>query len=264
MPELPDVAIYKKLLDDTSLHKTIELVSVFDTRILKGVAPGRFSRLLQGKRFERSLQHGKNLLVQVSGGAPYVLLHFGMTGELLFIGKHEDKPAYTRCVFTFAGGGRLAVADQRILGRIGMVRDPESFVLEKGLGPHALGNEMDAERFVELFSGRRGMIKTALMNQSVIAGIGNIYADEMLYQASVHPESDVRSLDPKVLRRLHDAMQRILRTAIRKNADAEKFPKGFLLPIRRSGATCPRCRGSIQKIRVNGRGTYLCPRCQKK
>ncbi|PKN65199.1 MAG: hypothetical protein CVU57_11220 [Deltaproteobacteria bacterium HGW-Deltaproteobacteria-15] len=264
MPELPDVAMYKKILDGTSLHKTIEKISFSDSRILKGVSVRKFSHILKGNRFARSLQHGKNLLVQVSGGSPHVLLHFGMTGALHFLERDEDEPAYTRCVFTIAGGGRLAVADQRLLGRIGIVEDLWSFVCEKGLGPHAIGKELHAERFVQILSGRKGMIKTALMNQSVIAGIGNIYADEILYQASIHPESDVRNLDSKTLRDLHDVMQRVLRAAIAKDADSEKFPKDFLLPNRRSGATCPRCKGRVERIRVNGRGTYLCPRCQKR
>ncbi|MDD5207294.1 MAG: hypothetical protein PHS17_17845 [Desulfobacterales bacterium] len=257
-------AIYKKILDGTSLHKTIEKISFSDSRILKGVSARKFSHILKGNRFARSLQHGKNLLVQVSGGDPYVLFHFGMTGSLHFLERDEDEPAFTRCVFTFVGGGRLAVADQRLLGRIGIVEDPQSFVREKGLGPHAAGKQLHAERFVQIFSRRKGMIKTALMGQSVIAGIGNIYADEILYQASIHPVSDVRSLDSKTLRDLHGVMQKVLRTAISKDADPEKFPKDSLLPNRRSGASCPRCNGKIEKIRVNGRGTYLCPRCQKK
>ena len=264
MPELPDVAMYKKILDGTSLHKTIEKISFSDSRILKGISVRKFSHILKGNRFERSLQHGKNLLIQVSGGSPHVLLHFGMTGELQFLENDENEPAHTRCIFTFVGGARLAVSDQRLLGRIGIVEDLLSFVREKGLGPHATGKELNAERFVQILSGRKGMIKTALMDQSVIAGIGNIYADEILYQTSIHPESNVRSLDSRTLRDLHDVMQRVLRTAIAKDADSEKFPKDFLLPNRRSGATCPRCKGSIEKIRVNGRGTYLCPRCQKK
>ncbi|PKN30744.1 MAG: hypothetical protein CVU64_02005 [Deltaproteobacteria bacterium HGW-Deltaproteobacteria-21] len=264
MPELPDVTMYKKILDGSSLHKTIEKISFSDSRILKGVSVRKFSHILKGNRFARSLQHGKNLLVQVSGGSPHVLLHFGMTGALHFLERGEDEPVYTRCVFTFAGGGRLAVSDQRLLGKIGIVEDPQSFVREKGLGPHATGKELHAERFVQILSGRKGRIKTALMNQSVIAGIGNIYSDETLYQASIHPESDVRSLDSKTLQDLHGVMQRVLRTAIRSGADAEKFPKDFLLPNRRSGASCPRCKGKIEKIRVNGRGTYLCPLCQKK
>ncbi|MEW6586702.1 MAG: DNA-formamidopyrimidine glycosylase family protein [Nitrospirota bacterium] len=264
MPELPDVAVYRKLLDATSLQRTIEQVSFSDSRILRGVSVRKFSDLLKGNRFERSLQHGKNLLVELSGGSPHVWLHFGMTGALHFLEKHEKEPAYTRCVFTFSGGDRLAVIDQRLLGKIGVVESPESFSREKGLGPHALGEEMNAERFIRILSGRKGMIKTALMNQSVIAGIGNIYADEILYQASIHPESDVRRLDEATLRDLHTVMKRVLRTAVEKGADAEKLPRDFLMPNRRAGTKCPRCRGSIEKIRVHGRGTYLCPRCQKR
>jgi formamidopyrimidine-DNA glycosylase len=109
------------------------------------------------------------------------------------------------------------------------------------------------------------MLKTTLMNQGVMAGIGNVYSDEILYQARLHPRTKVNALEEGDLRRLYDCMQEVLDTAIACRAVPEDFPDSYLTPLRgKAGTQCPGCGGEIERIEVSGRGAYYCPECQKK
>jgi len=131
------------------------------------------------------------------------------------------------------------------------------------LGPDAMADEVDRERFIELLQGRRGAIKSTLMNQSILAGIGNVYSDEILFQAGIHPETPVDDLNAADLGRLYTTMRRVLRVTTEKQADIDRFPDGYLLPKRDEGV-CPKCRGDLQTLKVGGRTTVFCGRCQSR
>ncbi|MFP4537577.1 MAG: Fpg/Nei family DNA glycosylase [Dichotomicrobium sp.] len=263
MPELPDVENYKRYLDATALHKRIEQVTLTSEKILRGVTRQKLAGALTGQALSCSHRHGKHLFAAIDDGA-WLMLHFGMTGYLAYFKHLDDDPEHDRLRLDFDNGYHLAFVNQRLFGEIGIADAPAVFVAGRGLGPDALS--LDAGSFRQVLAGRRRQIKSALMDQSLIAGIGNVYSDETLFQAGLHPRRQVSDLDDAAFHTLYDAMMTVLRIAIDNGAGSEalfdNLPEGWLLPRREAGATCPRCGGTIKKISAAGRGAYICPACQ--
>ncbi|MCA3749400.1 MAG: Fpg/Nei family DNA glycosylase [Rubrobacter sp.] len=259
MPELPEADIFRWHLEGISPGRKVGRVRVKDRRVPVGASVRGLQSAPEGRRLCSTRRHGKNLFAGIEGGG-WLLLHFGMTGSLRYLRNGEEEPPHVRLLLAFAGGGRLAFADQRVLGRVYPVGDPERFVEEKGLGPDAL--ELDYPSFRERVGGRRGAVKSVLMNQGVIAGLGNIYSDEVLFQARLHPGTSAAHLKEAELRRLFEAIRSVLWTAIEKGVDPDELPGYFLLPRRREGERCPRGNGGIRKMRAAGRTAYYCPACQ--
>lgn len=258
MPELPDVQVFKEYVDATSLHQRILAVHVDAAGLRETVSPATLRRRLRGRRLESARRHGKHLFVEVEGDG-WLRLHFGMSGGLAYY-KDADPPDHARLVLDFPDDYHLAFTNVRKLGQIGFVDDPPTFIRNRGMGPDAL--DLDLEGFRERLAGRRGSVKGTLMNQEVLAGLGNEYTDEILFQAGLHPETPVDELDDRSEARLFRAMRRVLSAAIDARADPDRLPGGFLLPRRAEGASCPRCGGEIERIEVGGRPTYLCPHDQ--
>ena len=265
MPELPDVELYKRCLDEHALGRMIERVAVNDVRILGDLAPKTFVARLRGNRFEDSRRHGKHLLVRLKKDG-WQTMHFGMTGHLFWFEDERDDPPYDRVRFDFQGRAHLAYVTRRKLGRVGLTGDADAFVRAEELGPDALDPAFDFAAFEKAIEGRRRDVKSVLMDQSLIAGIGNIYADEVLFQARLHPKTPVSALSESQCRTLFEQIKRVLETAIACGAGAEQFlerlPDDYLLPQREKGGRCPRCGTAIATLKSGGRTSYFCPRCQ--
>jgi formamidopyrimidine-DNA glycosylase len=265
MPELPDVELYKRYLDECALRRTIERVVVNDARILGDLPPDAFVSRLTGNRFKESRRHGKHLLVRLRKDG-WLTLHFGMTGKLVCFEDETDDPPYDRVRFDFTGGRHLAYVNRRMLGRVGLAYDADAFIAAEGLGPDALDPAFDLEAFTRAIEGRRRDVKSALMDQTLIGGIGNIYADEILFQARQHPKTPVTSLDERQRAELFRQIKAVLKTAIDCGAGAEQFlerlPEHLLLPHRKEGGKCPRCGSPIATLKAAGRTSYYCPCCQ--
>ena len=150
----------------------------------------------------------------------------------------------------------------RKLGSVGLVKSISDYIRLKKLGSDALN--IGALDFEKLLERRRGSIKPVLMDQQVIAGVGNVYADELLFQARIHPKTPVESLARTTLRQIHRTMQSVLKKAVNCEADIERFPRSWLLPHRRRGRKCPRCDTTWEFMKVGGRTTCFCPRCQRR
>lgn len=266
MPELPDVEIFRRLLQRRGMHKRVARVAVSDRRILAKGAAGRLASRLVGARLMSSRRHGKHLLAKIDKGG-WLTLHFGMTGSLQFYGEKQAKPRFTRVRIDFARGGHLAYINRRMIGRVGFTADAAAFVARERLGPDALDRRFTFR--VLATASRRGRrdIKTVLMDQKTVAGIGNIYADEILFQARVHPRTRADRLEPARLRRVYGRIRSTLRMAIRRGAGSESLttrtPRTWLLRERRKGGHCPRCRAPLKTAGVHGRTGYYCARCQK-
>lgn len=265
MPELPDVENFRRYLNATALHKTIAGVTVGSTKILRGISARAIGSALRGRRMERTRRHGKHLFVALDNGR-WLTLHFGMSGRLTYFKDMKDDPPDDRLRFDFDNGAHLAYQNRRLLGRVGLADDPDAFIADEGLGPDATDSSLDEAAFVTLLAGRRGQIKPALMDQHLLAGIGNIYSDEILFQARLHPASLVRDLARSRLRTLYKSMRTVLDVAIDRGAGSEelvrRLPSSYLLPHREEGAKCPRCGGKIETVKASGRTAYYCPRCQ--
>ncbi|MEJ2679597.1 MAG: DNA-formamidopyrimidine glycosylase family protein [Gemmatimonadota bacterium] len=261
MPELPDVEVFRQYVDATSLHHDIAAVHLHGSHLVDGVTPRTLRRHLNGHALASTRRHGKYLFLKISKDPDWLLLHFGMTGLLKYY-RVGDEPAYTKLRLDFANGYSLAYINKRKLGRIGLVRDLDQFIEAQSLGPDPWAEEFDLEVFRSILEGRRGTIKGLLMNQSAMAGLGNEYADEVLFQAGIHPQTPVDQLDEDTVRKLFDTMERVIRQAINARADVKRMPLTWLLPHRQREAPCPRCGGTVRRTEVSGRATYFCTRHQ--
>lgn len=259
VPELPDVEVYRRRLADAGLHRRVEQVHVRDRTVLRDVSSERLERALTGNELVGTHRRGKHLFASTSNGETLVL-HFGMTGVLEVADERSRPRPYERLALEFADGGVLSVIDPRKFGSATIVEDVDAYCREHDLGPDALS--LDVGDLRRLLRGHRGGVKALLMDQSLIAGVGNIYSDEILFQARIDPRRHADTLDDAAVRRLHRQMRRVLNVAADRGADPSRFPKGWLLRHRENGTPCPRGNGEIRKIRLGGRGAYWCPVCQ--
>jgi len=235
----------------------VDDVEVLDAGVLHGVSARCFEAAIRGLEFQERERHGKWLFAQLGGG-PVLVFHFGMTGELLWK-EGEERHRHDRVVFSI-GTGELVYRDQRKLQGLWLAEDKGHVGRITGpLGPDALG--LDAELLTEQLAGRRSAVKTALTNQRIVGGIGNLLADEILWQARIHPARRSDTLTPGDLGRLSKSLERVVRTSV-KEGDIPRR-RGWLYARRdEKGATCPRCRARLSASRLNGRTAVWCPRCQ--
>jgi formamidopyrimidine-DNA glycosylase len=261
MPELPDVETFKRYLDRTSLHQRISGVDVRSAYVLKGVSARELERRLKGRCFKSTRRRGKHLFVRADGDL-WLRLHFGMTGSLQYLKHQEPAPRHTRVLFAFANAHCLAFEDQRKFGEIGLIEDVNEFLEKRALGPDA--GTITCSQFKEIFRKHRGAVKTILLNQKLIAGIGNIYADEILFRARIHPATQVSTLKEKTVAKLFRAARDILKKAIEAKADMDRMPKSWLLPHRSKGGKCPRCGRELKSATIGGRTAWFCTHCQKR
>lgn len=261
MPELPEVESFKRYFDATSLHQRIDAVDVGNAYVLQDVSGPELARQLNGRQFEFSRRHGKQLFVRADNNV-WLRLHFGMTGFLSYFKDDKNLSPHARVTFVFANGNRLAFDDQRMFGELELVEDLDAFVKKRGLGPDALA--INLAQFKELFAKHRGNVKTALLNQHLLAGIGNIYADEILFRARIHPATSIVDLNDKTRAAIFRAMYYILGKAVAAKADADLIPKSWLVSRRRKGGKCPRCGRKLITAKIGGRTTWFCTHCQKR
>lgn len=266
MPELPDVEGFKQVLEKNALGKTISAIVVHDARILHDLSAQKFAAALRGATLVTALRHGKHLLAHIDGDG-WLVLHFGMSGALDFIRKREEEPPFTRVRLDFANDGSLAYTNRRMIGHVGLVKDAADFIAAEKLGPDALDPKLDLAVFKKAVAGTRRNVKSVLMDQEIIAGIGNIYSDEILFQARISPLARTDELSSAEIERLFVEMRKVLKTAVAHGVGSEKFvermPQGALLPERKKGGHCPRCQSPLKILKLGGRTAYCCPHCQK-
>lgn len=264
MPELPDVEVFRRHVAATSLHQTIDRTSIEDDRVLEDVTPQALQRRLKHAQFETTRRHGKYLLIELADADAqgWLVLHFGMTGRPQHLKGGRAPPEHTRVLIEFAADEeRLAYVSMRMLGKVLLVRDPEELAERKQLGPDAL--LIGREEFLRRLAKHRGSLKSALMNQSLIAGIGNVYSDEILFQMRLHPSTKLAVLKDDQRKDLYRVMQRVLKTAIRHHVAPDELPSGYLLPHREGDGKCPECGGRLEKVQVSSRNAVYCPHCQR-
>jgi len=264
MPELPEVEMKTRYLESTSLDMPIEKVSVRDPRVLDGVTPAGLARGLKGTRLSCARRRAKYILAGTDSGAT-LLLHFGMTGDLYFRSRGMRKPGYSRVEFHFEGGGCLHFIDTRLFGKVAFYRttDEKEMPLIARLGPEPLGRSFKRGDFERIVRGHRTTIHQLLMDQELIAGIGNIYSDEITYQAGVLPYRRTDTLTDEEVRALYDKIKWVLRRAVNLNAELDGHAHVFLIPNRVKGGLCPRTREPLIRKTIGGRTSYYCPTCQR-
>ncbi|MGA0556910.1 Fpg/Nei family DNA glycosylase [Larkinella sp. VNQ87] len=275
MPELPEVETYRRYLETSSLHQPIEAIDVEDTRLLT-TPLSVLQEALIGRWFIGTERVGKNLFVLTDGPfaaeKPVILhMHFGMTGDLEYYHSSVDRPKYARIVFQFRNGFNLGFICPRKFERIGLLNHIDTYLKRKKIGRDGLS--ITFSELAGQLRRKKVMTKPALMDQGTVAGLGNWIVDEVLFQAQVHPEKRTETLTDDEILRLHDAIQLVLTTAIRHEAQYRDFPAGFLIHVREwddspyddveAHKFCPRCGTRIAKSEVGGRTTYFCPNEQR-
>lgn len=268
MPELPEVESTARKLSKDLVGHTIRGVEVTWANMISGQKVRSFQRYLQGATFEEISLRGKYLVIQLSrsgGSICHLVAHLRMSGRMEVVPSTLERSPYDRIVFSLSGGKEYRFRDVRKFGRMTLVSDPND-VLEH-LGPEPLSDAFSSQRFFELLQAKRGAIKPLLLNQSFIAGLGNIYVDESLWAARVHPLRPAHSITRAESTKLHRAIRRILQAAIDSHGTdfGDKVVNGGRYQPKvygRSGERCPRCKTQVERIVVGQRGTHLCCVCQ--
>ena len=223
MPELPEVEIYARYFARHALEQRIARVRVLDERILGAVRKEAFARALRGRAFTRVRRHGKHFFADAGG--VWLHLHFGMTGDLSYY--RDAPPRFARVIFDFDNGAHLAYDDMRLFGVVDTTGDPDAFIREHALGPDPLSLRLG--EFRAILARRRGAAKSLLMSQDVIAGIGNLYADEALYQSSIAPRRPVDRLSPAEIKTLFLTVRKILHNVIERKERGDDYPPRYLI-----------------------------------
>lgn len=191
------------------------------------------------------------------------MLHFGMTGFLKYFKNAEEAPGHIRLLIDFENGFHLAYDCRRKLGLIDLTDDYEQFIKQKELGIDPLRENLDFALFKRIIQDKKGSVKSCLMDQQLIAGIGNSYSDEILFQSKIHPKSSINKLNETQLQTIFSKMKEVIETAIEKQVDPAQFPKSYLLPNRNPDESCPVCDSKIIKSKISGRSSYFCTEHQK-
>ncbi len=262
MPELPDVELFNRYLRRTALHKKIRNISIPDKDLLENVSSQKLSRALKGKKLTDTYRHGKYLFVKA--GDNWLALHFGMTGFLKYYKNEKEKPEHIKLLLNFSNNYSLAYDCMRKLGLISLTGDVKKYLDKKEVGLDPLADDLDFEKFDKLLKDNRGSLKSFFMNQKHIAGLGNIYVDELLFHSHLHPKSDLNKVDNQISRKLFRNMNKIIEKAIDVDVERKEFPRTYLIRHREDGVDCPRCEGKIKQIKISGRSTYFCNKHQKK
>ena len=269
MPELPEVEIVRRRIAPVLEGRTLERVEIADPRLVMPREPLEVAAELEGERVAQVDRRGKYLVVRFESGRT-LLIHLRMTGTVL----HEPPEGlpHRRALLTLDDGSRIAYRDVRRFGTWLLLEPGElDAYLALRLGDEPLG-AFSARALGERLAGRRAPLKAALLDQRTLAGLGNIYVDEALWYARLHPLRPAGSIEPEELRRLHRGIRRALELGIaRQGASLSDYrlPDGSAGAMQhefrvygREGEPCDRCGTEIAKRRVGGRGTWFCPRCQ--
>lgn len=273
MPELPEVETIASGLDKRVRGDVIESVWLGKHREPLKSSAREISAALTGTRILQVRRVGKHIVFDLESGASHNgtdrqwIVHLGMTGRMLVCSPEEEIPKHTHAIASLKSRRELRFVDPRRFGRLSVATE-ESFA-----GPGTEPLTISSDDFAQLFHGRKTPIKAALLNQKLLHGVGNIYADESLFRAGIRPKRQAGRLSRAELDRLHAAVKEVLKEAIRLGGssvsdyvDAEGREGFFQLQHRvylRTGQPCLVCKTSIKRIVLGGRGTHYCPKCQR-
>src|SRR6056297_1039405 len=188
------------------------------------------------------------------------LTHFGMTGRLVVNRAGDDLPAHARLIFEFKNGGRLVFDNPRQFGWLELARCMRTYLLDNEIGPDALS--VSQVSFRKIIGATRGQVKPALMDQSKLAGIGNVCSDEILFRAGLRPDASGNDISDDQLREIHQAMRVVLETASHRLSEGKELPDDWLAPHRGQDGNCPRCGADLARKKTSGRTAWFCPACQ--
>ena len=270
MPELPEVETVKNELLPYVVGQHITGVTLDWEGVVRQPPANEFCSRLIGQKINNISRRGKYLIFSLSSGS-LLIIHLKMTGSLLISQDSSPPPKYTRAIIKLDKGTSIFFRDPRKFGKMWLTEKTEDIVGK--LGPEPLESGFTPQVLAKRLAKRKAPIKAILLDQNFVAGIGNMYADEALFRAKIHPEKPGNNLSPEEIERLHQAIQHVLRTAIgNKGASVENYfrPDGtlgtahfeFQVAHRRGVETCRICGTPIEREPIRNRGSYFCPKCQ--
>ena len=268
MPELPEVETIRRGLEKKILGKKVRSVKINTDRMVKKPSPGRFKEEVEGKKFIQIIRRGKYLILGLSSGKK-IVVHLRMTGQLIY-GKKDGK---SRVSFLLSNGKYLNLKDSRHLGEIRLVKNWERVSSISRMGMEPLEDSFTLKMFGEMLNKKKAKIKPLLMNQEFLAGVGNIYAQEALFKAGIHPEKQAYRLKRGEMKSLFSEIKKVLSeaidykgTSLASYVDADGRKGSFHSRLRvygHRGDPCIKCKTPLKFIKIAGRGTTFCPKCQK-
>ena len=287
MPELPEVETTMRGLKKEVLSKTfIGVWTDFPKIIKKPKNFEKFKKEIKGKKIQKIWRRGKNILFELSNKKT-LLVHQKLTGHLL-VGKwqkagniwqapsgplSEKINSFLHLIFTLDNGQMLALSDVRKFAKVELLDNQELKKEINSLGPEPLEKSFTFEKFKKALQKKKGRIKPVLMDQTIIAGIGNIYSDEILFASQVHPQKSTLDLKENEVKRIYQNIKKILKKAIWLKGESisdYRIPSGKKggfdkerKVYRREGKKCSRCKTIIERVKIGGRNAHYCPRCQK-
>lgn len=275
MPELPEVETVRRGLQTALAGRQITAVRILRPESVAYPQPALFSRLLSGRRFLNAERRGKYLIFRLSEDTDLVS-HLRMSGRFLLVARQANAEPHWRVRMQLDNDEDLVFEDMRVFGRLWLISTGED-VLQivsglKSLGVEPLDN-LEVAYLKQSFNGKKQSIKTALLDQTIIAGIGNIYADESLFLSGIHPLRHAGSLKPADLQKLVPSIQQVLATSLKQGGttlrnytnhegiNGNYQHKAYVYG--RHGLPCRLCKTPIERIKIAGRSSHFCPRCQK-
>lgn len=275
MPELPEV---QTIVNDLNLAglvgTTIAAARVFWPRTIAIPSPRAFCRKIKGKKISAITRRGKFLVIDFENNH-HLLIHLRMSGRIHLVASNSKRLKHEHVVLSFDNGKQLRFHDSRKFGRMYLVDNPQK-ILGK-LGPEPLAGNFRSKKLADRLKKRQRLLKPLLLDQTFIAGLGNIYVDEALWEAKIHPCRIASTLSDAEIKSLHRAIPKVLKRGIKNlgttlgtgktnfySVARRRGQNGEKLKIfRRTGLACPRCKTTVERIIVGQRSTHICPKCQK-
>jgi len=275
MPELPEVETIKRELEEVIVNKKIIDVIVNNAKVIREPKKEKFIADLENAAIKKIIRKGKLLIFELSSGKS-LTIHLKMTGQLIYPSHQEfgggvNPGKISRVSFRFSDNTLLDFNDTRLFGELRVVDDWQKMKFIKELGPEPF--DLSTEKFQKMLTSKKTKIKILLLDQKFISGVGNLYANETLFRAKIHPERPANSLSEKEKELLFEEIKNTLLEAIKyKGSSVDQYVQVSGKPgeyvkyhkvYDREGKSCFKCGGKIKRITLSGRGTYFCPNCQK-
>lgn len=274
MPELPEVQTVVDNLNALGIAKcTITKASVHWPKTISGMTPAEFRRKIKGLTISEFTRRGKYIVVRLSRGWT-LLIHLRMTGRLNWAAKGARRNKHEHVTLQLDQANELRFHDTRKFGRLFLTQTAQT-ILGK-IGPEPLKRGFTRQQFSSMLHGKKRQMKPLLLDQSFIAGLGNIYVDEALWEARIHPQRISSSLNEKEIATLHKAIRLVLKRGLKNMGTSLGTGKGNFYSVagrrgrnadelkvfRRTGEACPRCKAAIERLTVAQRSSHICPLCQ--
>lgn len=270
MPELPEVETVRRKLEEVVLNKEIKDISIFYERIIRKPDPEAFKKFLIGKEFIGVERKGKHLIFKLNNKV--IVSHLRMEGKFNYVLSSEPFNKHDHIIFHFDNGYDLRYNDVRKFGTMDLVNNENEVSSVDELGLEPMDPNLNKEYLKDLLSKKKTNIKQSLLDQSIIAGLGNIYVDEVLFDSKILPTRNANKLTDNEISSLIVSVNKIISSAINLGGSSIRTynslgVKGSMQNLHKvygkNGQNCPNCNNNIEKIKIGGRGTHYCPKCQK-